>query len=439
MAGVADSGGHAPERVNIVLADDHALVRAGLRRVLEAEPGLSVVGEAGDVEGALRLTREHQPRIVLLDLHMPGAPTVESIPRFLEAAPRSAVLVLTMESDPRSARWALSGGARGYVLKEAAEAELVDAVLAVVAGRTYLDPGLGAALATIGEGASGAWLWLGDPDRALGTTFAGHRIDALLGRGGMGVVFQATDLVLDRTVALKLIAPQAMADPALRARFERECRLAAAIDHPNAVQIFHAGEENGVLYLTMRYVDGLDLDALLQDEGSFEPRRALALLTQVAGALDEAHRLGLVHRDVKPANVLIERRSWGENALLTDFGLTRPRLRDSVTRTAVPMGTVDYMAPEQARGADVDPRTDVYSLGCVLFEMLTGDVVFARDTDLAKLWAHVNEPPPKLRSIRPELPPALEEVVDRALAKEPAERPPSAGALAAEAAAALAL
>jgi DNA-binding NarL/FixJ family response regulator len=434
---MSDSGGHGAERVDIVLADDHALVRAGLRRVLEAEPGLRVVGEAGDVEGALKLTREHQPQVVLLDLHMPGAPTVESIPRFLEAAPRSAVLVLTMESEPRSARWALSGGASGYVLKEAAEAELVDAVLAVVAGRTYLDPGLGAALATMDEDATSTWRSFGDPDRAVGTSFAGHRIDAVLGRGGMGVVFRATDLVLDRTVALKLIAPQAMADPALRARFERECRLAAAIDHPNAVQIFHAGEQHGVLYLTMRYIDGLDLDALLQDEGSFEPRRALALLTQVAGALDEAHRVGLVHRDVKPANVLIERRPWGENAFLTDFGLTRPRIQDSVTRTAVPLGTVDYMAPEQARGGEVDARTDVYSLACVLFEMLTGDVVFERDTDLATLWAHVNEPPPKLRSIRPDLPLGLEEVLDRALAKEPAERPHSAGALAAEAAAAL--
>jgi serine/threonine protein kinase len=157
----------------------------------------------------------------------------------------------------------------------------------------------------------------------VGDTFAGYRIDALAGRGGMGVVFRATDLALERKVALKLIAPAAAQDPVFRARFEHECRAAAAIDHPHAVEVFHAGEEGGVLYVTMRYVDGTDLGALLARESALEPVRAVGLIAQVAGALDEAHRRGLVHRDVKPTNVLIAQRNGGDHAFLTDFGLTK--------------------------------------------------------------------------------------------------------------------
>src|SRR5918995_2405135 len=191
----------------------------------------------------------------------------------------------------------------------------------------------------------------------VGDTFAGYRIDALAGRGGMGVVFRATDLALDRPVALKLIAPDAALDPVFRARFEHECRAAAAIDHPHAVEVFHAGEEDGVLYVTMRYVDGTDLGALLARESALEPARAVDLIAQVAGALDEAHSRGLVHRDVKPTNVLIARRNGGEHAFLTDFGLTkRPEGDAGLTRPGFAMGTADYMAPEQARGADVDAR-----------------------------------------------------------------------------------
>src|SRR5215218_3140081 len=191
----------------------------------------------------------------------------------------------------------------------------------------------------------------------VGDTFAGHRIDALAGRGGMGVVYRATDLALDRQVALKLIAPAAALDPVFRARFEHECRAAAAIDHPHAVEVFHAGEEDGVLYVTMRYVEGTDLGALLADEQSLDPARAVGLIAQVAGALDEAHRHGLVHRDVKPTNVLIARRGGAEHAFLTDFGLTkRPEDDLGLTKPGFAMGTADYMSPEQARGGDVDAR-----------------------------------------------------------------------------------
>lgn len=427
MAAVADRV--ASQRINVVLADDHAMVRSGLRRVLDAEADLSVVGEAGDVETALDETLRHQPQVVVLDLNMRGRRTLAAIPELLEAAPGSAVIVLTMESDPLFARRALSAGARGYVLKEAAEGALVDAVRCVVEGRTYLDPGLGARLVSAAADPAELIPGLshGDPRLAVGLTFAGHRIDAVLGRGGMGLVFRATDCALDRVVAMKVIAPAVASDRGFRARFERECRIAASIDHPHVVQIFHAGEENGLMYLTMHYIDGIDLRRLLRDNGPLEPRRAISIVAQIASALDEAHRLGLIHRDVKPANVLIEKRFGRELAFLSDFGVTTSAARKAETRTGVPLGTVDYMAPEQAEGGDVDARADVYSLGCVLFQALTGEIPFDRDSDLRKLWAHAHDPPPKLLSVSPELPRGLEEVLDRALAKEPSARQQSAG------------
>ncbi len=438
---MADSTGvdGASERIRIVLADDHPLIRSGLRRVLDLEADLAVVGEAGDVEAALALTKTHRPRVVVLDLNMPGTPTLTAIPRFLEAAPESAVVVLTMQAEPGFARTALSAGARGYVLKEAAESELVEAVRSVLAGRTYLDPSLGARLAQMAAPPSGAHPGLshGEPNLAVGTDFAGHRIESFVGQGGMGLVFRATDLALDRTVALKLIAPDAVGKPVFRARFERECRLAAAIDHPHVVQIYHAGEEDGLLYLTMRYVEGTDLRRLLRHEQRLEPTRAVAILDQIAGALDEAHALGLVHRDVKPANVLLARRAGHDFAYLTDFGITRRADDEHLTRTGVTLGSVDYIAPEQAHGADVDGRADIYSLGCMLFEMLTGRVVFDRDNDLEKLWAHVHDPPGRLRALKPDLPAGLQDVLDRALAKDPRGRQQTAAQLAEDASAAL--
>jgi serine/threonine-protein kinase len=274
---------------------------------------------------------------------------------------------------------------------------------------------------------------------APGTTFAGHRIDALAGRGGMAVVYKATDLALGRRVALKLIAPGMAQDDVFRARFERECRLAATIHHPHAVEIFQAGQEDGQLYVTMRYVEGTDLRHILEAESPLAPERAVGIVAQVAGALDEAHRHGLVHRDVKPGNILVAGETGSEHAFLTDFGLSKTiaAAEEDLTRTGFAMGTADYMSPEQARGVEVDARADVYALGCVLFKALTGKVVFERDSDVEKMWAHVQDGPPWLLDIRPELPWALGDVVAGALAKQPSERPRSAGAFAREAVAAL--
>jgi DNA-binding NarL/FixJ family response regulator len=424
---MVDSVANAYGRVDIVLADDHAMVRSGLRRVLDSERDFVVVAEAGDVETAIDAAREHQPHVVVLDLNMPGLPTLSAIPDFLTAAPGTAIIVLTMDAEPRYARSALRAGARGYVLKEAADAALVEAVRAVVAGRTYLEPSLGAKLAATDPEPGPAHE---PPALAIGSIFAGHRIDEVVGRGGMGVVFRASDRILDRTVALKVIMPEVAGDPVFRARFERECRLAAALDHPHIVEVFHAGEEQGLLYLTMRFVEGSDLRRLLDAETRLEPSRAVAIAAHIASALDAAHGLALIHRDVKPENVLITRRPGGEHAFLTDFGITKRAADEPLTRTGVAIGTVDYTAPEQARGTEVDARADVYSLGCLLFRMLTGRVVFPRGTELDKLFAHVHEPPPELLDVVPDLPPRLQDVLDRALAKDPRERQQSAGELA---------
>jgi DNA-binding NarL/FixJ family response regulator len=429
---VPDPADVASDTIAIVLADDHAMVRGGLRLLLDAEEDFRVVAEAGDVEGALRRVEQHQPQIVVLDLNMPGTPTLPALPRFLAAAPGMAVVVMTMEDDLGFAREALAAGASAYVLKAGAEAELVEAVRAAAAGRTYLDPALGARLATTppGPGADGAAPAPGEPTLDVGATFAGHRIDAVAGRGGMATVFRATDLTLGRTVALKLIDPGLAGDQVFRARFERECRLAASLDHPHVVDVFHAGEERGLLYVTMRYVDGTDLRSLVVVERRLEPTRAVTILSQVADALDEAHRHGLIHRDVKPGNILLRRRGDIEHAYLTDFGITKERTAASdLTRTGFAMGTADFIAPEQARGEDVDERADIYALGCVLYTALTGGVPFERDNDVDKLWAHVHESPPALLDVRPDLPARLAPVIDRALAKDAAERPAAAGEL----------
>src|SRR4051794_22719921 len=242
----------------------------------------------------------------------------------------------------------------------------------------------------------------------------------------MGVVYRATHLLLERPVALKLIAPSLARNPAFRSRFEREWRLLATLEHPNVIPIYEAGEVHDRPYLSMRWVSGGDLAARLRGTAGLAPGVALALLSQVAAALDAAHERGVVHRDIKPGNVLIE----GERVWLTDFGAGKDLdARDTRTATGQWVGTVDYVAPELLDGATATPRADVYSLGCLLFETLTGRVPFPRETDVATLWAHRFEPPPSTTETRASLPERLDDVLRRALAKDPAERPASAGEL----------
>jgi len=264
----------------------------------------------------------------------------------------------------------------------------------------------------------------------VGAEFAGYRIERYVSRGGMGVIYQATDLELQRTVALKLVAPEPAEDDDFRARFKQESRLAAGIDHPNVIPIYEASEADGSLFIAMRYVDGIDLRSLLRRDGALEPRRAANLVQQIASALDAAHRQGLVHRDVKPGNVLIGGGPGEEHVYLTDFGLTKHAASISgLTRTGQWVGTLDYVAPEQLTGGSVDARTDIYALGCILYETVTGRIPFTRDNDAAKLWAHMNDPPPRVTGARRELSPALDDVVARAMAKQPDDRYPSAGDL----------
>jgi YVTN family beta-propeller protein len=277
-------------------------------------------------------------------------------------------------------------------------------------------------------------------DPRLGTRLAGYRIQALLGRGGMGVVYLAEQDRPRRLVALKLLLAPAAGGEAFRERFLRESELAAAIDHPNVLPVYDAGETDGALWIAMRHVDGIDLAALLARDGPLEPGQALAIAGQVAGALDAAHGRGLVHRDVKPGNILLAMNGGAvAHAYLADFGLTkRVGGARGLTVSGQVLGTIDYVAPEQIEGGLVDGRADQYSLGCVLFECLTGAVPFRRDSELAVLWAHVHDPPPELREYRPDLPAALDDAVGRALAKAPADRYLSCGALVTTAQAALA-
>ena len=246
-----------------------------------------------------------------------------------------------------------------------------------------------------------------------GATFAGYRVESVVGRGGMGVVYRATDLSLERPVALKMIAPELAGDEHFRSRFLREPRLAASLDHPNVIPIYEAGEHEEHLYLAMRFVEGSDLGSVLEREGRLAPERALRVLGQVAGALDAAHRRALVHRDVKPANVLLDDH---EHVYLTDFGISK-QTGGASTDTGRMVGTLDYLAPEQIRGDPVDGRTDVYALGCLLYECLAGAPPFRRATEAETLWAHMQEEPPPLQDHA-----ALDPVLRKALAKEREDR-----------------
>jgi serine/threonine-protein kinase len=274
-----------------------------------------------------------------------------------------------------------------------------------------------------------------EPGRIVGS----YQLEGVLGRGGMGVVYRARDLRLGRPVALKLLADHAADDPRFRDRFLRERRAATTIDHPNVLPVYEAGEVDGELYIAMRLVDGEDLESLLRREGPLLPPRAGALLAQIADALDAIHAHGLVHRDVKPSNVLIHTAGAREHAYVTDFGIAKlsATAATPLTETGAFMGTVDYCAPEVIRGAALDARADVYSLGCVLFECLTGEKPFARDTQLAIVYAHLEDRPPSVQELRPGLPVALDAVVARALAKDAGDRYDSAGALADAAVAAI--
>lgn len=264
----------------------------------------------------------------------------------------------------------------------------------------------------------------------VGARIGGFEIEAQIGQGGMGVVYLAEQTSLQRKVALKVIAPHLSEDEGFRMRFEREARLAASLDHPNVVPVFEAGSADGLLYLAMRFVRGTDLAAVLATREALDPERACSITDQLGAALDAAHGNGLIHRDVKPANVLLAGDAPDAHVYLTDFGLTKEASSQStgLTHTGQWVGTVDYIAPEQLDGRAADARTDVYALGCVLFQMLTGHVPFT-GTLQQKMFGHSTKDVPSLTDIAPELVERFDPVLERAMAKDPDDRYLSAGDL----------
>jgi CheY-like chemotaxis protein len=272
------------------------------------------------------------------------------------------------------------------------------------------------------------------PDLRAGTRLAGYELQSMIGRGGMGVVYRAEHLHLRRTAALKLLLPEFAHEAGFRERFLRESRIAAAIQHPNIVTVYDAGEADGLLYIAMQHIDGMDLAALLRQEGPLQPEQALSIVGQVADALDAAHALDVVHRDVKPGNILID----SKRCYLTDFGLTR-RLGSeaALTLDGQLVGTVEYVPPEQIAGRELDARADVYALGCVLYQALVGHAPHVRDSHVSVIYAHMHEEPPAPSAARSGLPVELDAVIAQALAKRKEDRFESCGAMIAAARAAV--
>src|SRR3954464_5428307 len=264
---------------------------------------------------------------------------------------------------------------------------------------------------------------------SAGTEIGGYRIVNLLGQGGMGVVYLADNVHNGQRVALKLLPPDLARSSGFRERFSREASYASSLRHPNVLEVYDAGEQDGVLYIAMQYVEGQDLKALLSREGRLDARRTVGILGQVASALDAAHSTGLMHRDIKPGNVMIAA-GQPEHCYLTDFGLSKNPSSDSIALTAQGefVGTIDYTAPELVLGKQADSRLDVYSLGCLIYECLAGQPPFPKERDVEVLYAHIQDPPPRVSAARPDLPPALDDVVAKAMAKKPDDRFPTCSA-----------
>ncbi len=280
----------------------------------------------------------------------------------------------------------------------------------------------------------------GMPGFAPGSRVAGYRIEERVGAGGMAVVFRAVDERLGRRVALKVLAPTLAADSAFQKRFIRESRAAAAVDDPHIIPVYEAGEADGALFIAMRFVPGGDVGQLIRGGAKLPPARAVPIISAVASALDSAHAAGLVHRDVKPANILVDARPGrADHVYLSDFGLSKPALTSfDLTGSGIFIGTLSYSSPEQLEGRAVDGRADQYSLACAAFEMLAGSPPYVRAQGAAVIWAHKYDQPPTLSSLAPGCNPAADAVLARALAKRPGDRFPCCGDFAAQLRAALA-
>jgi serine/threonine-protein kinase len=261
---------------------------------------------------------------------------------------------------------------------------------------------------------------------APGSSIAGYVIESVVDTRGIGTVYKARQLRLDRPVALKLVEAEIATDPVVRERLRREARTVAALDHPNVVPLYEAGEERGTVFIATRWVEGIELGALIRRDHPLRPRRAARLAAQIASALEVAHEQELIHRDLKPSNLIV---TPEDHVYITDFGLTkRTQSMSGFTAAGQMLGTIDYVAPEQIEGGESGPRGDVYGLACVLYEMLSGFAPFARERGgTAKMWAHLNSPPPSMREQRPDVPQALDDAIRRGMSKRPGDRPSAAG------------
>jgi serine/threonine protein kinase/CheY-like chemotaxis protein len=369
-----------------------------------------VVEAVDGVEGLERLA-DSSPDLVVLDVQMPRLDGWETL-KGIRSRSDIPVLMLTAEATEADRVRVLVDGADDCVAKPLSPDDFVARIRALLE-RSDADPG-------VRRGAQG-------DDSALeaGERVGNYRIESLIAHGGMSSVYRATHTAMDRTVALKLLSRELAADHVTRERFQHEWRVAGALRHPNIIPVHDAGEVDGHLFLVMDLIEAGDLGHLISHHGALSPPRALTILSQAAAALDAAHAAGLVHRDVKPGNILVD----GEHAYLTDFGLSKT-LASNRTRLTAPgrmVGTAEYLSPEQIRGEQVDARTDVYALGCVMFESLTASSPFDADSDYVMMFSHLEQEVPGASERRPALPPTVDEVIAKAMAKQPEDRFATAG------------
>jgi serine/threonine protein kinase len=381
------------------------LLREAECEVIEARDG---------VEGLERF-RESSPDFIVLDVQMPrldGWQTLKQIRQRSDVP----VMMLTGETSEWDKVRGLVGGADDYLTKPVAPAEFVARIMALLRRSGRHATGRQAPRGRAGR----------EPGFAPGAEVGSYRIDNLVARGGMSTIYRATHMSLDRTVALKVLSTEMSQDRVSRERFMNEWRIAAGLRHPNILPVHDAGEVDGRLFLAMDLIEGGDLRHRVISEGALSPRRAISILGQAAAALDAAHAAGLVHRDFKPGNILLQH----DHAYLTDFGLSK-LLDSDASRLTAPgrmVGTAEYLSPEQIRGEPVTARTDVYALGCVIFETLTASSPFEAESDFVLMYAHLERPVPPMSMRLPGLPVAADAVVQKAMAKQQEERFESAGA-----------
>lgn len=392
-----------------LVIDDEEEIRDLVSRLLK-EAECEVISARDGAEGIEKLV-ESSPQLVVLDVQLPGPDGWETL-KGIRARSDVPVVMLSNEASEQEKVRGLVGGADDYLAKPLARDEFVTRIRTLLK-RSEQDVGNPAEPALTD-----------DPGFQPGEVIGSYRIDSVLGRGGMSTVYRATHTAMERTIALKVLSGEFADDHVSRERFMNEWKIAAALRHPNILAVHDAGDVDGRLFMAMELIEGGDLGHKLSNDGALSPPAALSVLDQMADALDAAHAADLVHRDFKPGNILLD----DDRALLTDFGLSK--LLGSNNRLTAPgrmVGTAQYLSPEQIRGQDVTPRTDVYALGCVIFEALTASSPFEGESDFVVMYAHLERPAPPMSERRPALPVAADEVVSRAMEKHPDDRYASAG------------